>query len=254
MIPLLLLAFPVFLDGLRSPDGLALGPDGTVYVAEETAGKVTGITPDGVVFTLMQNLHSPEGVAWHPEHGVLVVEDVPRGRLMSSASGVLAESIPNPEGVAVGTEGMIYITWARIGGPTGILRWTPGGTEPVLALPRGFMLSGLTAGPDGMLYACNEMPFSGLLVSVIRVNPVTGAWWPYAGGIPSAEGLRFAPDGTTLMVAAEETGEVIAVTPEGETSVFASGLGYLEDLLFLPDGTLLVTDDDQGRILKVPWP
>lgn len=250
----LLLAFDVLLGGLAGPDGLASAPDGTLFVAEEGAGVVRGIAPDGTVFTAMMGLESPEGIAWHPELGVLAVEDVRHGRLVSSAAGVLQEGIPSPEGVAASPEGDIYYTWARNGGPTGISRWTPEGPEPVVTLPRGFMLSGLTVGPDGVLYASNEMPVTGLMVSVIAVHPGTGAWLPYAGGIPSAEGLRFSPDGRTLMVACEEYGAVMQVTPEGVTSVFASGFGSIEDILFLPEGDMLVTDDAAGCVFRVPFP
>lgn len=250
----LFLAFDVFLGGLASPDGLAMASDGTVFVAEEAAGVVRGISPDGTVFTAMAGLESPEGIAWHPELGLLAVEDVPQGRLVSSVRGVLRDGIHYPEGVAVCPDGEVYYTWALVGGPTGINRWTPDGCVPIVTLPRGFMLSGIAVGPDGVLYACNEMPVTGLLVSVIAACPDGGAWLPYAGGIPSAEGLRFSPDGGTLMVASEENGSVIAVTPSGETSVFASGFGSVEDMIFLPEGDMLVTDDEAGCIYRVPFP
>jgi sugar lactone lactonase YvrE len=251
---ILVLAFEVFLGGLSSPDGLALGPDGTVYVAEEKAGVVTAISPEGEVYTAMNGLSDPEGVAWHPEYELLVVEDVRAGRLISSVAGTLQDSIPNPEGVVVCQSGEIYYTWAQIGGPTGICRWTPQNPDSIITLPVGFMLGGITCGPDNMLYASNETPVIGLVISVIRVNPDTRMWWPYAGGISSAEGLRFAPDGRTLMVAGEDLGKVVAVSPEGETSVFASGLMAIEDILFLPDSSMLVTDDGRGKILRIPWP
>lgn len=248
----LVLAFELFLGGLSSPDGLALAPDGTVFVSEEASGTVTGITADGTVFMAMMDLNSPEGIAWHPELGILAVEDVPQGRLVSSVEGVLSRRIPNPEGVAVSLQGDVYYTWARMGGPTGICRWTPQGSDSVVTLPRGFMLSGLTVGPDGNLYACNETPVSGLLVSVIAVCPRTGAWLPYAGGIPSAEGLRFTPGDRTLIVASEELGSLVAVSPDGETSVAATGFGSIEDVIFLPCGDMLVTDDSAGSVFRVP--
>ncbi len=248
------LAFELFLGGLSSPDGLALAFDGTVFVSEEASGAVRGIAPDGTVFTAMMDLDSPEGIAWHPDLGILAVEDVPRGRLVSSVEGVLSRRIPNPEGVAVSLQGDVYYTWARMGGPTGICRWTPQGPDSVVTLPRGFMLSGLTVGPDGNLYACNETPISGLLVSVIAVCPRTGVWLPFAGGIPSAEGLRFSLEDRTLIVVSEELGSLFAVSPEGATSEAASGFGSIEDVIFLPCGDMLVTDDSAGSIFRVPAP
>ncbi len=245
-------AFSLFLGGLSSPDGLALASDGTVFVVEEATGTVKGINPQGVVFIAMLGLESPEGVAWHPELGVVAVEDIHHGRLVSSVLGVLERGIPNPEGVAVTPDGEIYYTWTLTGGPSGICRWTPEGPDSIVTLPRGFMLSGLTAESDDLLFACNEMPLTGLFSSVVAVSVGTGAWVPYSGGIPSAEGLRFSPDGTLLLVACEELGSVVAVDPGGERTTIASGFESIEDIIFLPDGDLLVTDDGAGSILRVP--
>lgn len=248
----LVLAFDLFLGGLSSPDGLALASDGTVFVSDEASGEVRGVAPDGTVFTAMMDLDCPEGIAWHPELGILAVEDIPRGRLVSSVAGVLCRRIPNPEGVAVSVQGDVFFTWANPGGPTGICRWSADGVDSVVTLPRGFMLSGLTEGPDGNLYACNETPISGLLVSVVAVCPRSGVWMPYAGGIPSAEGLRFNPVNRTLLVVSEETGSLIAVSPDGGTSVAATGFGSIEDVIFLPRGDILVTDDSAGSVFRVP--
>jgi len=252
---LLVLGYDVFMDDLSSPDGLALASGGTVFVSEETAGIVTGITPDGKhSFNVMEGLSSPEGLAWNQLWGVLVVEDVPEGRLLSSVHGVLQEGIPNPEGVTISQDGSIYYTWARTGGPTGICRWTGQEPDSIITLPLGFMLSGITTGPDHLLYACIETPFVGSFISVVQVNPRTGMWLPYAGGILSAEGLRFAPDGKTLMVACENDGSIVAVTEDGGSSVFASDFSVVEDILFLEDGSMLITDDGAGKILLLPWP
>lgn len=247
----LVLAFDVFLGSLASPDGMALGPDGTVYVAQESSGQVAAVTPEGIVFTAMTGLECPEGLAWHPELGILAVEDSPGGSLVSSVRGVLQSGLANPEGVAVDSGGFVYYTWAQIGGPTGICRWTEEGPVPILTLPRGFMLSGITTGPDGLIYACNEMPLTGLLASVIAVSPGTGVWMPCAGGIPGAEGLRFTPGGDTLMVASEQTGSVFRVVPGAAAEVYVSGLGSVEDVMFLPSGAMLVSDDAAGAVFRV---
>ena len=247
----LALVFDVFLGSLAGPDGLALGPDGTLFVAQESSGEVVAVAPDGTVYVAMIGLESPEGLAWHPELGLLVVEDRPGGSLVSSVRGVLQAGLSNPEGVTVDSRGRVFYTWARIGGPTGICRWTEEGPVPVLTLPGGFMLSGITTGPDGLLYACNEMPVSGLLGSVIVVSPETRIWMPYAGGIPDAEGLRFTPDGRALMVTSEQTGSVFRVVPEEGARVCVSGLRSLEDVIFLPSGEMLVSDDAVGAVLRV---
>lgn len=253
-VHLILAGYDVFADDLHSPDGLAISPGGIVYVSEERAGRVTGFTPEGTRFTVIDGLSSPEGIAWDPVFGILVVEDVPAGRLVSSALGVLQENIPNPEGVVVTGSGDICYTWAHLGGPSGICRWTPQGPDTLLRLPLGFMLSGITEGPDRLLYACIETPVVSRFISVVQLNPVTGDWLPFASGIFSAEGLRFSPDGETLMVASESEGQIIAVDSRGETSVYADAGSTIEGILFLPDGSMIVTDDGRGKILRFSGP
>jgi hypothetical protein len=53
----------VYAEGLSAPDGLAFGPFGALHVAEETAGRVSRISPDGTATPVVSGLANPEGIA-----------------------------------------------------------------------------------------------------------------------------------------------------------------------------------------------
>lgn len=54
------------------------------------------------------------------------------------------------------------------------------------------------------------------------------------------ENLAIAPDGT-LFVTNHEVGEILQITPEGDTSIFAKNDGKVTGIAFAPDGGLILT-------------
>ena len=225
----------IYAQGLRSPDGLAFHPDGSLYVAEERAGRVSRIDPAGEVTTVWTGLSSPEGIAFDDAGNLYVVEDVPSGRLIQRAADgtttTLAAGLEAPEGVAWGPDGALYVTESSIefatrpqdlrsritrvsfsGEVTRILTDTP-----VLEGTRVMFNSyaGIVAGPGDRLYVTNELsgvevtqtvvlipgePTTTLTLSttdsVFAVDPVAGTRTLLAGGLIAPEGLRFAPGNT----------------------------------------------------------
>ncbi len=121
----------VLAEGLGGPVGLVADTTGEmpgVYVTEVRAGKVTWVgLSGGGRRTVAKGLKAPEGIARHPDGGLIVAEvgrkrlvriDPRTGRLTVLASGLrigLPESggLPPgylPTGVAVGASGTIYLT------------------------------------------------------------------------------------------------------------------------------------------------
>jgi sugar lactone lactonase YvrE len=64
----------VVLGGLLYPNGLDIGPDGFIYVAENSAGRVRRIDPDTGEFSIVAlGLQGPNGVAFSNDPGLLYV-------------------------------------------------------------------------------------------------------------------------------------------------------------------------------------
>ena len=83
-------AVSVVLGGLLYPNGLDIGPDGFVYVAENNGGRVRRIDPDTGEFTIVaMGLFDPNGVAFSDDPTRLYVGSF-------SGSGVYEVELSNP--------------------------------------------------------------------------------------------------------------------------------------------------------------
>ena len=239
--------------GLRSPDGLAFGPDGALYVVEESARRVSRINGDRSTTRVLSRLRSPEGATFDNAGNLYVVEDVRNGRLIRMSpdgqSVTLAEGLSAPEDVVVGPspdgEGSttLYVTQSNVefelnpfklySGITAVS--TTGETRSVIAHTprlRGLQVAfwsyaGLTTGPDGLLYVTNEL--SGL--------QITRPSLLFTGRLTS-----------TAKLLAHDS--VFGVDPiDGTRTVIASELLAPEGLSFSADGDfpLYVAEENVGR-------
>lgn len=235
----------VYAQGLRSPDGLAIGPDGALYVVEERAGRVSRIDAAGGVTPVLVGLNSPEGIAFHPQTGALyVVEDVEGGRLIERAPdgtvSTRATGLEASEGVTW-ADGTLYLTESNLefASPTD-LRTRIAALSPPDTLTRvltttpvvrgtqveAWSYAGIAAGPGDRLYVTNEL--SGIEIthtlvlpdvltttvtltttdSVFAVDPIAGTRELLAEGLTAPEGLSFSAGGDfPLYVAEEDLGE-----------------------------------------------
>jgi sugar lactone lactonase YvrE len=121
----------VLTEGLEGPVGLVAGTEAGepgVYVTEVRSGRVTWVRlKDGDRRAVAEGLQAPEGIARHPDGGLIVAEvgrqqlvriEPATGRLTVLASGLRiglpeTEGLPPgymPTGVAVGRSGTIYLS------------------------------------------------------------------------------------------------------------------------------------------------
>lgn len=259
----------VYAEDLSSPDGLAFSPDGVLYVAEETAGRVSRVGAGGLVTPIMGGLANPEGIAFDEAGNLYVVEDVPGGRLIKRAiDGVtttLATDRDAPEGVVWSADGSIYITESNAqfaSDPpwdieTHVTTISPlGEVTRILTDVVTFSYAGITVGADGLLYVTNELSGPGNDGSVFWVDPLLGTPSLFARGLITPEGLRFAADGQfPLYVAEEDTGggagRLSRVQADGSHGPFCTGFENVEDVALDKDGRLYVSEDTSGLIIRI---
>jgi RHS repeat-associated protein len=125
------------------PKGIALGPDGSLYIADPSERRVFRVTPDGILATV-----AGTGTSGPRGDGGLAIE----------------ASLPSPDAVAVGPDGSLYIAdgsdqLIRVVDPNGYIRTVVGngvrGFSGENAYPTLASLnnpSGVGFGPDGALY------------------------------------------------------------------------------------------------------
>jgi sugar lactone lactonase YvrE len=258
----------VYARDLVSPDGLAFDPAGILHVAEEEAGRVSRIEPQGTLTTVVDGLTNPEGIAFDPAGNLYVVEDVQGGRLVRVAPDGTAEDLATnldaPEGVVWTPGGTIYVTESNVEfteSPTDfqtrVTAISPlGQVTAILTDTLFWSYAGITLGADALLYVSNEASGFGTYDAVITMNPDTGERTPFASGLVAPEGLRFASDGHFPLYVAQELvteseGRLSLVASDGKHSAFCTGFYSIEDIAVDQKGHLYVSEDGSGWIIVV---
>lgn len=283
----------LYAQGLSSPDGLAFSPAGLLYVAEEGAGRVSRVGPGGSVTPAISGLTNPEGIAFDDAGVLYVVEDTQAGRLIrvppSGAATILAAGFDAPEGIVWTAGGTMHVTESNLQfvvNPldlpleTGITAVSPSGVVTRVltntltfdgARPLFWSYAGLVLGPDGLLYASNDI--SGLAVtrtvtagnvtytltlsttdSIFAVDPAAGTRTLFASGLVSPEGLHFSANGDFPLYVAEEDvgdgqGRLSRVERDGSHYTLCTGFLAIEDVVMDVEGRLYVSEDGSGSII-----
>jgi sugar lactone lactonase YvrE len=259
----------VYAEGLAGPDGLAFNPAGVLHVAEETAGRVTRVEPDGQLTPVVSGLDSPEGIAFDASGSLYVVEDVENGRLVritpTGTVTTLTGGLAAPEGVAWSAESdTLYVTESTIQFAsfpqepllTHVTAVSPQSGQATRLLTDTLRsYAGIAVGPEGTLYVTNEA--SGVVTddSVFAVDPQAGTRSLVASGLSAPEGLRFADGGFPLYVAEEATGDgggrLSRVAVDGSHAPFCTGFQTIEDVAVDAEGRLYVSEDGSGSIIVI---
>lgn len=278
---------------LRSPTGVDLGRDGSLYIADQADFRVRRVGPDGVITTVAGTGVQREGTFGAP----------------TGDGGPATQALMlQPLSVALAGDGSLYITdGARIRrvGPEGFISTvagndstcdsftTPcgeGGLATHVAFPQfSEALFGLAVGADGALYFSQfrgtrlyRVSPDGILRTFAgtgnRCNQTTD---PFCGdGRPAATapvepwGMAFGPEGT-LYVAELNRSVIRAIATDGTISTVAGAggrclpasapcgngrpamaaqLGDPSAVAPAPDGSLYVVELDNNRVRKVASP
>ncbi len=207
---------------LSSPDGVAVAPDGTVYVADTGNGRVRRIATDGTITTVYGGAACP----------------APSCR---------------PADVAIGTDGSLYVadTNRHV-----VVRLTTGGGETLVAgngtttysgdggpaTSAGLQLpAAIAVGPDDAVWIkdtglANEARIrrvapDGTIATAIGGGPAPPAGNPYGDGLAATDvhlgngdvGLAVGPDGTVYVVDPSPVFFIRAVGTDGISHRFAGG-------------------------------
>lgn len=258
----------VYAEGLASPDGLALSPEGVLHVAEEASGRVSRVNQDRSVSPVLTGLQNPEGIAFDDQGNLYVVEDVAAGRLIRRAEdgtiSTLSTNRDAPEGVVWAPNGRLYITESNVQFASSPLVYETsvtqvyaiGGASQVRTDAFFWSYAGIVVGPEGFLYVTNEASGTGTNDSIFILDPISGSRTLFVSGLKTPEGLRFSPGGRFPLYVAEEgdgnvTGRLSRVEADGEHIPFCTGLLDIEDVVLDTQGRLYVSEDGSGSVILI---
>jgi hypothetical protein len=256
----------VFCAGISGVDGLVFS-SGYLYAASESNGFVYRVDESGNPFLITDSLDHPEGLASDRSGSIYVTEDVENGRLLvigpTGIADVLCDSLQYPEGVAWLEGGSIAVTESSLEATSlppvlsGVRIISDNEISLVYSSMYLWSFSDIAADSTGLLYVCNELSGYGFITeSIIRVNPVSGAWEVFCRGLHSCEGIGFSGNGCFPVFVAEEdtgsgSGRLSMVDEDGNTTTFAEGFLNIEDVAVGPNGEIYVSEDTSGMIILI---
>lgn len=202
---------PAALALLKAPEGIALGPDGSLYIADKLDHRIRKVAPDGIITTV-----AGTGAAGYSGDG---------------GPAVLAR-LAFPEGIAVGPDGSVYVADT---GNHRIRKITPDGIITTVA---GTGTPGYSG--DGGPAAKAE------LSSPTGVSVCPGGIICIADkGNNRVRSIR--PDGTIRLVAGNGRPGYFG---DGGPAVQAS-LNYPNRVFLRPDGFIFIADTGNHRIARI---
>lgn len=263
---------------LASPNGIALGSDGTLYIADTNNNRVRAVSPEGIIRTVAAGLAVPYGIAIDAD-GAVYVSELQGGRIRRiEANGTLstvAEQLVRPMGLAFDHHGNLYIAESgrhiihkldRDGVRTPFAgTGTPGfsgeggpAREAMLALPRT-----LTIDAQGNVYVTDAG--NGF---IRRIDPTGVIRRVINLVVPNPMGLAANDEGTLFLSTATGFGGSISLISAGQSTLGSpiaggsnrgrEGVAALDSLLISPtsvaqasDGALLIAQPLQDVIRKV---
>jgi glucose/arabinose dehydrogenase len=207
--------------GLSDPFGVAVGPDGAIFVTDGTGGRVFRIGADGALTQVAEGLDMPSAIAVLPDGGLVVantgMHTIVRVDPASGAVTILAGA-PGERGFADGPAAA-----ARFDAPIGV-----------------------ASAPDGTIVVADTYNHR------IRRITTDGNVTTVAGGNGEFDtpcGVAVAADGA-LIVADTANSRVVRIDRDGSNSVLAGPDGFSEPtgVAIGADGTILVADAGDASI------
>jgi sugar lactone lactonase YvrE len=274
---------PAVKASLNHPAAIALGRDGSVYVADTNNHRVRKVDAAGVITSVAGDGWTKGGNIW--------TKGLNDGRFTGDGGPASGASLNNPAGLAVGADGVLYIAdkgnrRVRRVGRNGVITTLAGGGKPADKLGDGgpamdaalCFPERIALGPDGSLYIADVMNHrirrvtpAGTITTAAGSGPAAqmgDAFFSGDGGpaiearLSSPQGVAVGPDGT-LYLADSDNRRVRHVRPDGTIVTIAGGgvgdggpaleasLEGPQGIALAPDGGLYVADTWNHRIRKV---
>ncbi len=235
---------------LYGSNGMRLGPDGWLYVAQVFGSQITALDPatgrTRIVSPRGGPIVSPDDLDYDSK-GVMYITEYLNQRVVARMPNgevrVISDQVPGANGITVYKE-RVFIDECRAGGR--LLELFPDGRTPRLMAEGLAMPNACAVGPDGMLY------FPEVLSGDIWRVPLDGGRRErFISGLQTPPALKFDNRGA-LMVLESHTGDVTRIDlPSRRKARFATLEPGLDNLVVAPDDRVFVSSFAHGGLWEI---
>lgn len=240
-------------DKLLKTEGIAVCPDGRMFVAENETGNVFLIEDDKTAVLYLEDLGRLAGLACGADNR-LVILDYAGGRVLRAVESekettaeVIAKDLKTPNGTVVAKDGAVYVSETD---PGRIDRILPDGTlEKVIdgiTFANGLALSD----DESILYVASTT--GGKILAVTLTGDDAGKKKTFKAGLQMIDGITRDPDGN-FYACLYATGQVVRIAPDGALTPVAKGLVSPASPA-LRGGALYVTSLQGKGLYRIPLP
>lgn len=277
----------IVLDGRSELVGVAVAPDGTIFVSDRVAGVVHAVGPRGDGAISLGGLKHPAGLALDPAGHLLIAEEGAGRVVRREESGTLtpiASGLTTPRWIAALADGTVYVSaqrldgverpdsapgFASVDGPEraeghAIVRLSP--HSPMQVVAGGIRhLQGLAVRDGGLVAAAKglfggpDAPGTVLHYPILPGGALGAPTILLHTGVKQPVGLATDILGASYVSSKEEVadgarGGVGKIHDDAHLTAFARGLQDPRGMAFGPDGSLYVADGHSGRLLRFHAP
>jgi sugar lactone lactonase YvrE len=235
---------------LFGSNGMRLGPDGWLYVAQVFGSQITAINPASgeqkIISPRGGEIVSPDDLDFDSRGVMYVTEYLNRrvtARMPNGEVRIISDQVPGANGITVHKD-RLFIDECRTGGR--LLELFPDGRTPRLMADGLAMPNACAVGPDGLLY------FPEVLSGDIWRVPLDGGERErFISGLATPPALKFDNRGA-LLVLESHTGDVtrIDLRSRQKTRVATIETG-LDNLAIAPDDRIFVSSFAHGTVWEV---
>jgi sugar lactone lactonase YvrE len=235
---------------LYGSNGMRIGPDGWLYVAQVFGSQITAINPASgesrIVSPRGGAIVSPDDLDYDSRGIMYITEYLNQrvcARMPNGEVRVISDQVPGANGITVHKD-RVFVDECRAGGR--LLELFADGRAPRLMAEGLAMPNACAVGPDGWLY------FPEVLSGDIWRVPLDGGERErFISGLHTPPALKF-DHGGALMVLESHTGEVTRIDLQSRHKTrFATLESGLDNLVIGPDDRVFVSSFAHGGIWEI---
>lgn len=237
-------------SALFGANGMKVGPDGALYVAQAFGSQISALdTGSGVARTVVpvgSSVVAPDDLAFD-SHGTMFITEVMTGRvsarLPDGSLRVIADNVPVANGITSHGD-RIFMDEFRPGGR--VLELYSDGRAPRVIAEDLNLPNALALGPDGFLYFPQVADGE-----IWRVNAEGGAAEKIIAGLAFPTAVKFSPRGELHTVEAA-SGDLTRIDLQTRTKTsFAKVRPGIDNFAFDPAGRMFVSHFIDGGVAEI---